>query len=132
MAIYPSGGNNFGYGYGYGPYGVGPGNVVPQQIFVDGLEGAKAYQLPCNCRTVLWDSTLPLFYVKQVDAQGRPSIIRTCQYDDFVEKKDPATPPAVDMANYVTIDQLKDYISGVIKELSVGPQGRIVRDDVNP
>lgn len=98
------------------------------QIFVDGIEGAKAYPLQYGTTAVLWDASQPLFYIKQVDMQGRPSIAKVCQYEDYVETQQSGqAEPAPDLSQYAT----KEYIDKLIEHLSVGAQGRIVRNDID-
>ncbi len=43
-------------------------------IRVTGIEGAKAYQMPPNSITALFDSNEDIFYVKSTDGAGFPTI----------------------------------------------------------
>lgn len=100
-----------------------------QQIFVQGIEGARAYQLPYGVTSaILWDAEKDLFYVKKVDAMGRPSIVKTCSYTDYVEPE-PVPPvtqmPDIDTSSFVT----KEYLNQVLNQLFVGEKGRVVRDE---
>ena len=118
-----------------------PPNYYPQyqpqnpfnQIFVVGIEGAKAYPLPNNTTATLWDSEKNLFYVKQIDSMGRPSILKVCEYTDHVE---PQPQPAQMSAEYVTKADLSQFLTKAdldkaLAELSVGERGRIVRNELD-
>lgn len=107
------------------------GNTVPspfQQVFVQGLESAKAYQMPYGVNSViLWDTEKDLFYVKQIDALGRPMIVKICSYADYVppEPEPVQAAPSVDTSAFIT----KEYLDQVLNQLFVGEKGRIVRDE---
>lgn len=48
----------------------------PQNLIrVNGLEGAKAYQMSANSTVALFDANNDLMYVKSTDGAGFPSII---------------------------------------------------------
>lgn len=98
-----------------------------QQIFVQGIEGARAYQLPYGVTAaVLWDSEKDLFYLKQVDQMGRPFIAKICSYADYVEpEKTAEDTKQIDTSGLVT----KEYLDHVLSHLSVGERGRIVIDE---
>lgn len=73
--------------------------------WVQGLEGAKSYQLPANCNVLLMDSELDgIFYIKSSDNIGM-SKIRTFKYEEVLQKEKET--------NYVTKDEvlkmLKEY-----------------------
>lgn len=65
--------NNFNYGYGQPPY-KGPQQQLKQYAFVNGLEGAKAYQLQPNSTMLLMDADNPVCYKKTTDALGKGSL----------------------------------------------------------
>jgi len=113
--------NNINY---RGPYMPTPAS---QQIFVQGIEAAKAYQIPYGMNAViLWDTEKDLFYVKQLDSMGRPYIAKICSYTDYVEPEpEPAPVQNVDTAKFIT----KEYLDQVLSQLFVGEKGRIVRDE---
>lgn len=52
--------------------------VMPQQqtnmIQVNGIEGAKAYQMPANASIVLFDANQDVMYLKRTDGGGYPTI----------------------------------------------------------
>lgn len=45
-----------------------------ERIWVQGLEGAKAYMVLSGSEVVLWDSEKPYIYIKTADFQGRPNL----------------------------------------------------------
>lgn len=47
---------------------------IDNLIRVNGLEGAKAYQLPPNSNIALFDSNNDIMYIKTTDGAGFPSI----------------------------------------------------------
>lgn len=49
-------------------------NPNNQLIWVQGEEAAKAYMVAPNSTMVLWDTDLPVIYLKQCDSMGRPSM----------------------------------------------------------
>lgn len=50
-------------------------NAMPQQIIrVNGLEGAKAYQMTANSSALLLDEQQPIIWLKQTDGAGYPTI----------------------------------------------------------
>ena len=98
-----------------------------QQIFVQGIEGARAYQMPYGVNAaILWDSEQDLFYVKQIDAMGRPFIAKTCSYADYTPPEPVhADPVNVDTSSFVT----KEYLDRVLSQLVLGEKGKVVRDE---
>ena len=86
---------------------------IPQQqtspglIQVTGLEGAKAYPMPSNAETALFDGNRDVFYIKRTDAGGYPTI----QAFEFkpLQEAAPSAPP-----EYVTrkeFEELKEMIA---------------------
>lgn len=70
---------------------------------VNGLESAKQYQMPPNSRVALFDANDDIFYVKETDSSGFPTI-RTFR---FVE--DTATPQPVEEVKYVTMEEFNTF-----------------------
>lgn len=81
----------------------------PQNILkVNGIEGARAYQMAPNSMAALFDSNEDVFYIKTSDAGGFSSI-QAYSFKRIEEK------PAVEQNNYVTrkeFDELKEAIDG--------------------
>lgn len=96
--------------------------------FVQGIEAAKAFQVPYGYDTaILWDTEKDLFYVKRIDQMGRPYIEKTCHYEDV--QPDPEVPAVqnIDTTQFIT----KEYFDQVLSQLIVGEKGRVVRDEPN-
>ena len=68
----------------------------PQVIFayVNGIEGAKAYQLPMNCKACLMDTSEQKFFWKEYSSQtGQASITPYVFYAEMpAVKKEPTLP----------------------------------------
>lgn len=62
-----------------------PQDQQPMQnlIRVNGIDGAKAYQMPANSTVALFDSNNDLMYIKSTDGAGFPSI-RTFEFTEKV------------------------------------------------
>lgn len=97
-----------------------PRQFVPQygQAFnsgitwVQGIEGAKAYQLPPNSNAQLMDSENDgIFYLKTCDGAGMCSL-RTFRFEEAtaVERNTVQQP---DMSQYVTREELKELLDGI-------------------
>lgn len=151
MAIYPS---NYPYN-NFGPvqqgYYVNPNQYQPQTntqlIYVHGREGANAYQLPPGVtKQILWDDEVDRFYIKAIDEYGRPKII--ADNDFFPHREETKTEGVVsnvDLSDYPTRKDLEDFLSkfdtsafvtknyfeDALNNLSLGAQGRIVRNEHN-
>ena len=68
-------------------------------VYVTGLDGAKAYQMPPNSEMPLFDSTGDIMYIKTTDGAGFPTI-KVCK----VQETQSAQAAAV--SEYVTRDEL--------------------------
>ena len=77
-------------------------------IWVQGVEGAKAYQLPPNSNAQLLDSENDgVFYIKVSDNVGMCTL-RTFKYEEVTETSNSKVP---DMNAYVRKDELKSLLS---------------------
>ena len=97
-------------------------------IYVHGIEGANAYQIPAGVSKVtLWDDTDDCFYVKGYDPTGKPRILAWNDYKaHVVEESTPAVAaPQIDTSQYLT----RDEFNKILSELMVGERGRIVRNN---
>ena len=72
---------NYNNPYGYGAYNsYAPNNNIYQQsqmnhyAFVNGIEGAKSYQLQPNQNIMLMDSDNPICYMKQTNNIGQATL----------------------------------------------------------
>lgn len=57
-------------------------------IWVQGIEGAKAYPLPPGFTATLWDIEKNLIYIKIVDMAGIPQPIRVLDYTERAESQE--------------------------------------------
>lgn len=76
-------------------------------IWVQGIEGAKAYQMRANSNAILMDSeTEGRFYIKTADNIGMCNL-RIFDYTEVTN----TTPPNIDMSAYVTKEELKNILA---------------------
>ena len=69
-------------------------------IRVNGIDGAKAYQMPANSTVALFDNNEDIMYIKTTDGAGFPAI-RTFAFNEVVAN----TNSIQDTADYVTRDE---------------------------
>lgn len=101
--------NNF---YGYNPYFQPNGQTQESNpIWVQGINGAKSYLVAPGRSAVLFDSESTTFYIKQVDINGVPQPLRIYDYTERA-----AQPQHPDMSNFVTKDEINQYISDYFKQ----------------
>lgn len=81
-------------------------------IWVQGLEGAKAFPVGAGNNVLLMDSEEAMFYIKSVDPSGMPMPLRVFEYS---EKKEGQTAKAVE-ADYITRDELADILKDYSKK----------------
>ncbi len=79
----PNYNNNFNPYNPYNPYTM-PQTKINQYSFVNGIEGAKAYQVMPNQKMMLLDSDRPIVYMKTSDEYGKSSL----RYFKLVEIKE--------------------------------------------
>lgn len=78
--------------------------------WVQGIEGAKAYQLMPNSNALLLDSEIDgRFYIKVSDNVG----MCTLRLFDYVEVTEQQT-PTTDMSQYVRKDELQSLIQSIV------------------
>ena len=83
--------------------------------WVQGIEGAKAFQMIPNSNTILMDSENDgRFYIKVSDNVGMCNL-RVFSYKEVTENPT----PKVDMSNYVTRQELEDAIRSIKYEPTV-------------
>ena len=109
----------------YGLYGTNnrfnnylPNNQVQAQtqtngaIWVNGIEGGKAFQLPPNSNAVLLDSENEgIFYIKVSDSVGMCTL-RVFKYVEITQNNTQAT--QTDMSEYVKRDEIEQIIKKII------------------
>lgn len=90
----------------YNPYNYNSGI-----IWVNGIEGAKAYQMMAGSNAILMDSENDgRFYIKVADNVGMCTI-RSFKYEEIKTKKET-------LDEYVSKDELKKEIDKLRKELN--------------
>jgi len=79
----------------------------PQQnlIWVQGMEGAKAYPVGAGNSVLLMDSDNQYLYIKSADNTGMPTL-KVYEYKEITEE------PA-DMSRYVTREELEEAIAKI-------------------
>lgn len=92
-------------------------------VWVQGIEGAKAYQLIPNSNTILMDSENDgIFYIKVSDNVGMCNL-RTFKYTEITSQ--PTS--QIDLSNYVTRQELETAIAnmrGIKNEQSVSTNAK--------
>ena len=95
---------------GQTPYYNQPMNnqLFPQQITqnlirVNGIEGAKAYQMSANSTVALFDTNEDIMYVKTTDGAGFP-IIRTFSFTEIKEDT-----RATQNTDYISRQEFEDF-----------------------
>lgn len=83
-------------------------------IWVQGLEGAKGYQIPANSKAVLLDSEQNRMYIKTSDNIGMCNL-RIFNFSEITETPQTHNSVAqnIDLSNYVTKDELNTIISSL-------------------
>lgn len=79
---------------------------VDDRIWVQGQGAAESYLMAANGFVRLWDSTAPVFYEKQADAQGKPLPLHIFDYTERTAA--PRTAPVGPQApqvQYVTLEE---------------------------
>lgn len=92
----------------YNPQMMNPTPVQPQEqtqnlIRVNGIEGAKAYQMPANSTVALFHSNDDIMYVKSTDGAGFPSI-RTFAFTEVKEQNKP-----IQQVDYISREEFEEF-----------------------
>lgn len=74
-----------------------------QLIRVTGIDGAKAYQMPPNSVSALFDSNEDVMYIKSTDGAGFPTI----RQFTFTEVQNATVPGQTQAAEYVTREEFE-------------------------
>lgn len=117
--------NNYfpmGYQQAYPNYNQMPQNPSQAQngaqngiVWVQGIEGAKAYPVAVGTSVLLMDSEDSVFYVKSSDASGMPMPLRIF---DYSERSTQPTPQPQVMPEYVTREEFERQIAEITKKLT--------------
>ena len=108
--------NNFPYSYGQMYQRPPMNNGI---TWVQGIEGAKAFQMAPNSNAILMDSENDgKFYIKVSDNVGM------CSLRKFKYEEETNTSTQVDMSNYVTRQELEDAIRRIKNEQPVSTNAK--------
>lgn len=88
---------------------------------VNGLEGAKAYQIMPNCTVALFDANEDVFYVKSADNAGFPSV-RMFKFEE-IQPQAPNT-----NSDYVSRKEMEEYVQQLIQPKSAATKARSSAD----
>lgn len=80
-------------------------------VWVQGLEGAKAYPVGAGNNVLLMDSETSVFYIKSTDPSGMPQPLRVFDY-----KERTAQQAAPDTSEFVTRDELEKKLADLTKK----------------
>lgn len=98
----------------YMPNGYQPVQApVNGLISVNGINGAKAYQMPPNSSVALFDANEDMMYVKTTDAAGYPTI-KTFRFE-AVENLEQA--PAADYVSKDDFSKLMQQVESIADKL---------------
>ena len=130
--------NNY-FPTGYQPYPqMFQNNGVQQQtqqnngiVWVQGLEGAKAYPITAGQAVLLMDSDSNCLYLKSADQTGMPSL-RIFDYKERTET--PQEPQNLDMSEFITKEDLslyvtKDELKKAISDIQKDTKKKKVKED---
>lgn len=95
--------NNYGYGSPQYGHSVFPQQQMPPRTnieYVNGIEGAKAFPLPPNCKALLVDGDSKSFFIKTTDLEGKPTLERFSYM--------PYTTETTQKVEYVTVAQFNE------------------------
>ena len=81
-------------------------------ISVNGMDGAKAYQMPNNSKVALFDANDDIFYLKTCDGNGFCTLT-AFRFEKVEERPDPAQ-------DFVTRDEFQKIISELKGAMSHG------------
>ena len=112
----------------YAPQTQSAQQMNTNKIYVTGIEDAKTRQLPANSDYIFLDNDKPLLYRKTVDATGKMEI-KTFKISEYTETEAaPASAPAVDMSQYVSVKDFNSEINRIKKTID-GLLKREVKDN---
>lgn len=80
-----------------------PQQITQNLIRVNGIEGAKAYQMSANSTVALFDTNEDIMYVKTTDGAGFPSI-RTFSFTEVKEDT-----KATQNTDYISRQEFEDF-----------------------
>lgn len=105
----------------FGGYGAASSQQLTR---VNGLEGAKAYQMGANSTVALFDANEDLMYIKTTDGAGFPTI-RTFQFEELA----PTQMSVAKNNDYVSREEMEEYVQQFIQKQSKTKQA-VATDEV--
>lgn len=90
-------------------------------VRVNGIEGARAYQMGANAQVALFDANEDLMYIKCTDGAGFPSI-RTFKFEElhnFSKNQE----NIAENKQYVTRKELEDYVQQFVQSTNATETG---------
>lgn len=112
--------------------GINPVQPIPQPqvtntyAWVQGEASAKAYPVAPGNTVLLMDSEAPVLYMKSTDMNGRPLPMETrylVSREEFDRIQNGATFETPSLDNYVTKEELNNYISEAEKKFVIRKKG---------
>lgn len=90
------------------PQSMNNQQIIPQEqpqnlIRVNGIDGAKAYQMPANSTVSLFDSNEDIMYIKNTDGAGFPSI-RMFKFEEIKE-----TTKSEEKQDYISRKEFEEF-----------------------
>lgn len=90
------------------PQSMNNQQIVPQEqpqnlIRVNGIDGAKAYQMNANSTVALFDANEDILYIKNTDGAGFPSI-RIFKFDEVTE-----TTKSEEKQDYISRKEFEEF-----------------------
>ena len=122
--------------YGYNPYGYNYmqpnqfNNTMPQQAqpqlhnyaFVNGVEGAKGYQIQPNQTMVLMDSDNPFIYMKQANAMGQSQLkyFKLIEVDEATARgqNKPVEAVSIDTSKFISREEFNAKIEELMAKIN--------------
>lgn len=104
--------------------------IYPQEqtqnlIRVNGIDGAKTYQMPANSTVALFDCNEDIMYIKTTDGAGFPSI-RTFAFTEVKEQNKPI--PQVDYISREEFEEFKKELMNNGKQSISKPKSNVTAD----
>ena len=108
--------------YGYNPYNNNYNQMnqqLKQYAFVNGIEGAKAYQMMPNQTIMLMDSDKPIVFMKTTDTLGKASLryFNLIEIDEAKAAEIYKPQPAPEYALKSDINNLNEKLDALIDSL---------------
>lgn len=87
--------------------------------FVNGIEGAKAYQMPANQTMLLMDSDKPIVFMKTTDSMGKASLryFNLIEIDEIEAAKQYQPKPAPEYVLKSDFEALSSKIDTLLESL---------------